>query len=92
MVGGGLQRDRLPPLAAGVYCPFTLAPQVAALSMSGSPAIVAINALLLKRNQLAGIRSPQRTNATSAERPSDAARRVTGRIAFVNAGFNVMGA
>jgi len=46
------------PLAAGVFYPFTLSPEVAALSMSGSSAIVAINALMLKRTKLAGIRSP----------------------------------
>ncbi len=44
------------PLAAGVFYPFTLSPEVAALSMSGSSAIVAINALMLKRTRLAGIR------------------------------------
>jgi len=43
------------PLAAGVFYPFTLSPEVAALSMSGSSAIVAINALLLKRTRLTGI-------------------------------------
>lgn len=47
------------PLAAGVFYPFTLSPEVAALSMSGSSAIVAINALMLKRTKLAGIRRPQ---------------------------------
>ena len=47
------------PLAAGVLYPFTLSPEVAALSMSGSSAIVAINALLLKRTKLDGIRSPR---------------------------------
>jgi Cu2+-exporting ATPase len=46
------------PLAAGVLYPFVLSPQVAALSMSGSTLIVAINALLLKRTKLAGIRQP----------------------------------
>jgi Cu2+-exporting ATPase len=46
------------PVAAGVLYPFTLSPEVAALSMSGSSAIVAINALMLKRTKLAGIRSP----------------------------------
>ena len=51
------------PLAAGVFYPFTLSPEVAALSMSGSSAIVAINALMLKRTKLAGIRSPQRSTA-----------------------------
>ena len=42
------------PLAAGVLYPFTLSPAVAALAMSGSSALVAINALLLKRTRLAG--------------------------------------
>jgi hypothetical protein len=45
------------PLAARVLYPFTLSPEIAALSMSGSSAIVAINALLLKRTKLAGIKS-----------------------------------
>jgi Cu2+-exporting ATPase len=45
------------PLAAGVFYPFTLSPEVAALSMSGSSAVVAINALMLKRTKLAGIKS-----------------------------------
>lgn len=40
------------PLAAGVFYPFTLSPEIAALSMSGSSVIVAINALLLKRTKL----------------------------------------
>ena len=44
------------PLAAGVFYPFTLSPEIAALSMSGSSAVVAINALMLKRTRLAGIR------------------------------------
>lgn len=43
------------PLAAGVFYPFVLSPEIAALSMSGSSAIVAINALMLKRTKLAGI-------------------------------------
>lgn len=41
------------PLAAGVFYPFVLNPAIAALSMSGSSALVAINALLLKRIRLA---------------------------------------
>ena len=44
------------PLAAGVLYPFTLSPEVAALAMSGSSALVAVNALLLKRTRLAGAR------------------------------------
>jgi Cu2+-exporting ATPase len=43
------------PLAAGVFYPFLLSPQIAALAMSGSSALVAINALMLKRTRLAGI-------------------------------------
>jgi Cu2+-exporting ATPase len=43
------------PLAAGVLYPFILSPEVAALSMSGSTLIVAINALLLKWTRLTGI-------------------------------------
>jgi Cu2+-exporting ATPase len=46
------------PLAAGVFYPLTLSPEIAALSMSGSSAIVAINALMLKRTKLTGIKSP----------------------------------
>jgi Cu2+-exporting ATPase len=51
------------PLAAGVLYPFVLSPEVAALSMSGSTLIVAINALLLKRTKLAGIRKSGKTTA-----------------------------
>ncbi len=47
------------PLAAGVFYPFTLSPEIAALSMSGSSAIVAINALLLKRTKLDEFKSTQ---------------------------------
>jgi Cu2+-exporting ATPase len=49
------------PLAAGVLYPFVLSPEVAALSMSGSTLIVAINALMLKRTRLAGIHRPVKT-------------------------------
>ena len=50
------------PLAAGVLYPFVLSPEVAALSMSGSTLMVAINALMLKRTKLAGIRQPSKNN------------------------------
>jgi Cu2+-exporting ATPase len=40
------------PLAAGVLYPFILSPEIAALSMSGSSVIVAVNALLLRRLRL----------------------------------------
>ncbi len=43
------------PLAAGVFYPITVSPEVAALAMSGSTVLVAINALLLKRTRLEGI-------------------------------------
>jgi Cu2+-exporting ATPase len=53
------------PIAAGVFVPligFGLTPQVAALSMSGSSVIVAVNALLLKR-----LRLPIQTSGRPAE-------------------------
>jgi Cu2+-exporting ATPase len=55
------------PLAAGVLFPFVLSPEIAALSMSGSSVIVAVNALLLKRLSLdadADTLSPQIPKAT----------------------------
>jgi Cu2+-exporting ATPase len=45
------------PAAAGVFYPLVISPEVAALAMSGSSALVAVNALLLKRTRLEGIRS-----------------------------------
>ncbi|MEO8546690.1 MAG: HAD-IC family P-type ATPase, partial [Burkholderiaceae bacterium] len=57
------------PLAAGVLYPFTLSPEIAALSMSGSSAVVAINALLLKRTKLAGIKSAK-PNAAASTAPA----------------------
>ncbi|MBT9491933.1 MAG: HAD-IC family P-type ATPase, partial [Paucibacter sp.] len=64
------------PLAAGVFYPFTLSPEIAALSMSGSSAVVAINALLLKRTKLAGIRQ-----ARSAASPAAGANVAAGASA-----------
>ena len=55
------------PLAAGVFYPFTLSPEIAALSMSGSSAVVAINALMLKRTKLAGIKRVQSPGAPAAD-------------------------
>ncbi|MFC0339517.1 heavy metal translocating P-type ATPase [Paracoccus niistensis] len=43
------------PMAAGVFYPLVISPEVAALAMSGSSALVAVNALLLKRTRLDGI-------------------------------------
>ncbi len=53
------------PLAAGVLYPLTLSPEIAALSMSGSTVLVAVNALLLKRLRLARADAPAAT-ASSA--------------------------
>ena len=47
------------PIAAGVFYPafgLLLRPEIAALSMAGSSFLVAVNALLLKRTKLEGIR------------------------------------
>ena len=54
------------PLAAGVLYPFLLGPSIAALAMSGSSALVAINALMLKRTKLTGIRRQSSTAPTAA--------------------------
>jgi Cu2+-exporting ATPase len=59
------------PLAAGVFYPLLLSPEIAALAMSGSSALVAINALMLKRTKLAGIRR-HRTNDLSTLRTAEA--------------------
>jgi Cu2+-exporting ATPase len=56
------------PIAAGVFEPafgLVLRPEIAALSMSGSSFIVAVNALLLKRLQL-----PANPTASSTEQPA----------------------
>ena len=60
------------PLAAGVLYPLLLSPTIAAIAMSGSSALVAINALMLKRTKLTGIRS-QSTNALPSPDPAPAA-------------------
>ena len=56
------------PLAAGVLYPFVLSPEIAALSMSGSSVIVAVNALLLRRVRLAPRNDavPSSTSANAA--------------------------
>ena len=55
------------PLAAGVLYPFKilLSPEVAALAMSGSSAVVAINALMLKRTKLTGINAKPAAEASA---------------------------
>ena len=55
------------PLAAGVFYPFTLSPEIAALAMSGSSALVAVNALMLKRTKLVGIKSVRLQSALTAD-------------------------
>jgi Cu2+-exporting ATPase len=63
------------PLAAGVFSPFLLSPEIAALAMSGSSALVAVNALLLKRTRLEGIGRPgggaAATEPTGGAHPAD---------------------
>jgi len=49
-----------------------LSPAIATLSMSGSSAVVAINALLLKRTKLAGIRSAPPKGQSPANAPVSA--------------------
>ena len=55
------------PLAAGVFSPFVLSPEVAALSMSGSTLVVAMNALMLKRTRLAGIHKAEERGAPESQ-------------------------
>ncbi len=62
------------PVAAGAFYPFVISPEVAALAMSGSSALVAVNALMLKRTRLEGIRSftgfsPQKVGALQGIHP-----------------------
>jgi Cu2+-exporting ATPase len=63
------------PVAAGVFYPFVISPEVAALAMSGSSALVAANALLLKRTRLAGI---HRVRGASEHNAGDETRMVRG--------------
>ena len=58
------------PIAAGVFAfaGFVLSPEIAALSMSGSSFLVAVNALLLKRLRLPRPEAPEATTA-HADRP-----------------------
>ena len=57
------------PIAAGVFYPafgIMLSPEIAAISMSGSSVIVAVNALLLKRLRLPD-QAPAPGSATASE-------------------------
>ncbi|WP_064697800.1 heavy metal translocating P-type ATPase [Rhizobium aegyptiacum] len=53
------------PMAAGVFYPLLVSPEMAALAMSGSSVLVAVNALLLKRTRLEGIGSGGAVSAPS---------------------------
>ena len=61
------------PLAAGVLYPFLLGPSIAAIAMSGSSALVAINALMLKRTRLTGIKIQSASKPAPALKPAMAA-------------------
>lgn len=58
------------PVAAGAFYPFVISPEVAALAMSGSSALVAVNALLLKRANLEGIAHPEAARPPSKSAPA----------------------
>ncbi|WAL49778.1 heavy metal translocating P-type ATPase [Rhodococcus pyridinivorans] len=61
------------PIAAGVFEPafgLVLRPEIAALSMSGSSLIVAVNALMLKRLKLPTPPQPQPSERTPAPEPT----------------------
>ena len=63
------------PIAAGVFQPslgLVLRPELAALSMSGSSLIVAVNALMLKRLKLPAPPKPQSSTRTPASEPAPA--------------------
>jgi Cu2+-exporting ATPase len=60
------------PIAAGLRYPslgLLLQPEIAALSMAGSSLLVALNALLLKRTRLPGIRATQPGQWTTPQAP-----------------------
>jgi Cu2+-exporting ATPase len=66
------------PIAAGVFVPafgLVLRPEIAALSMSGSSLIVAVNALLLKRLRLPEPPPPAPAGAPTRKQPVPAGSR-----------------
>jgi P-type Cu2+ transporter len=66
------------PIAAGVFAPafgLVLRPEIAALSMSGSSLIVAVNALLLKRLKLPAHAPTAPAEAETAKEPAPAGHR-----------------
>ncbi|WP_042378553.1 hypothetical protein, partial [Gordonia alkanivorans] len=61
------------PIAAGVFYPafgIMLSPEIAAISMSGSSVIVAVNALLLKRLRLPAHQAPAAPAEASSLAPA----------------------
>ncbi|NUQ10744.1 MAG: heavy metal translocating P-type ATPase [Gemmatimonadaceae bacterium] len=65
------------PIAAGLFYPafgLLLRPEIAALSMSGSSLLVAVNALALRWTQLPGIRRSTPASESAAAQTSDPAR------------------
>ena len=65
------------PIAAGVFEPafgLVLRPEIAALSMSGSSFLVAVNALLLKRLRLPAAPDAPATRAAAAPEPEPVSR------------------
>ncbi|MHB1492018.1 MAG: ATPase P, partial [Cellulomonas sp.] len=66
------------PIAAGVFEPafgLVLRPEIAALSMSGSSLIVAVNALLLKRLRLPTPATPMGPTSATTAVPAPAGHR-----------------
>ncbi|HLF76675.1 MAG TPA: heavy metal translocating P-type ATPase [Dehalococcoidia bacterium] len=64
------------PIAAGVFYPLfglLLRPEIAAISMAGSSLLVALNALMLKRTRLPGIRRMTTEQIAALQPPSVAA-------------------
>jgi P-type Cu2+ transporter len=64
------------PIAAGLFAPLglVLRPEIAALSMSGSSVLVAVNALLLKRLRLPGAPEVPETRTATAPEPEPVTR------------------
>ena len=58
------------PAAAGVFYPLVVSPAVAAIAMSGSSALVAVNALLMKRTRLDGVKQTGQPVTAAAGQPT----------------------
>jgi Cu2+-exporting ATPase len=64
------------PIAAGVFAPLglVLRPEIAALTMSGSSFLVAVNALLLKRLRLPAAPTAPAAQSAPAPEPEPVSR------------------